>query len=150
MSRDAQAPRAGFLAPRRLPAALAGALCLALAGCGAGGFSLEKAEVDRSLYTSDIPPQAGQDAARISDEATIRNAVSSADVEQLAGRPLPWANAGTGARGVISQLDERRRDGIVCRSFVASRESFDGVRLFRGEACTAGAGTWRMERFELV
>lgn len=124
------------------------ALTLALSGCGAGGFSLDKAEVDRSLYTSDIPQKAGPDALRVSDETTIRNAVSSADLETLAGQPLPWANADTGARGAISGLAEYRKDGLLCRNFTTTRESFDGVRLFKGEACMAAAGLWRLQSFD--
>jgi hypothetical protein len=124
----------------------------ALSGCGAGGFSLEKAEVDRTLYTSSAPASARTfDAERFSDEATIRNAVTSADLETLGGAALPWANAGTGARGQISGIAEQKAPGSVCRRFSATRESFDGVAMFRGEACMVGAtGAWRMQTFDPV
>lgn len=129
-------------------ASLIGA-CMLLAACGAGGFSLKKAEVDRSLYTSDIPGSGKSvDAGRLSDEVTIRNAVTSADLESLSGAPLPWANAGTGARGEISAIAEfKNKKGTLCRRFDATRESFDGVALFRGETCMVGSGAWRMESF---
>ncbi len=133
--------------PRGLAALLCA--CLALSACGAGGFSLEKAEVDKSLYTSNVPAAATPyDANRYSDEATIRNAVTSADIETLGGAPLPWANADTGARGQITALAETKQAGTLCRRFTATRESFDGVRLFRGQACMVGAGAWRMQSFE--
>ncbi len=120
-----------------------------LAGCGAGGFSLQKAEVDRSLYTSSAPAYASTfDAEKFSDEATIRNAVTSADLETLGAAPLPWANAGTSARGQITGIVEQKAPGSVCRQFSATRESFDGIAMFRGEACMVGStGSWRMKSF---
>lgn len=121
-----------------------------LSACGMGGFSMQKAEVDRSLLTGTVSsaPQAPTDAERISDEATIRNAVSAADVSGLDGGALAWANADTGSRGAISNLIESRDNGTVCRKFTTSRESYDGVGLYYGEACTAGAGAWRMLAFQ--
>jgi hypothetical protein len=123
-------------------------LALPLAACGAGGFSLEKAEVDRSIITSSAPsptPTASTD--RDSDQTTIGNAVSSADIQQLGGQAVPWANAGTGSRGSITELVELKDSGLTCRRFAATRESFDGVALFKGELCIAGAGGWRMQEF---
>ncbi|WP_230980376.1 RT0821/Lpp0805 family surface protein [Oryzicola mucosus] len=123
--------------------------CVALTACGGGGFSLEKAEVDETILTSNVPaPPSAKDAERLSDETTIRNAVSSSDIAQVKGKPVPWANAETGSRGVITAMNERKQeDGLLCRSFTASRESFDGVGLYKGDVCTAGAGVWRMVAF---
>ena len=127
------------------------AAALPLAACGAGGFSLEKAEVDRSILTSSAPdPTAPLDQDRASDQTTIRNAVSSADIEQLAGQAVPWANSGTGSRGSITELVEVRDKGQTCRRFTASRESFDGVAMFEGELCLASAGGWRMQDFKAL
>ncbi|MGX5846438.1 RT0821/Lpp0805 family surface protein [Mesorhizobium sp. PL10] len=126
-------------------------VALPLAACGAGGFSLEKAEVDRSLLTSSAPdPTAPLDQDRASDQTTIRNAVSSADIEQLAGQAVPWANSGTGSRGSITDLVELKDNGQTCRRFTASRESFDGVAMFKGEVCLAGAGAWRVQDFKAL
>lgn len=154
MSRPAQAfeglchPQNGF---RCLKVAVLFGL-MALGGCGAGGFSLEKAEVDRSLVTSKVPDNSGAspDANRLADQVTIRNAVSSADVDSLSGQGIAWANPDTGSRGTITVLVESRDRGVLCRKFAASRESFDGVTLFNGEICAAGAGTWQMLAFEPV
>ena len=49
---------------------------------------------------------------RVSDEATIRNAVSSADPEQAKLQPLAWANADTGSRGAISSMLEKKENGV--------------------------------------
>jgi surface antigen len=126
-------------------------VALPLAGCGAGGFSLEQAEVDRTILTSSTAASASLiDQDRASDQATIRNAVSSADIQELGGQAVPWANSDTGSRGSITELAESRDNGQLCRRFTASRESFDGVALFKGEVCLAGAGAWRMQDFKAL
>ncbi|TGT85178.1 MULTISPECIES: RT0821/Lpp0805 family surface protein [unclassified Mesorhizobium] len=126
-------------------------IVLSLAGCGAGGFSLEKAAVDRSILTSSTSASAKPaDSDRDSDQTTIGNAVSSADIEQLGGQAVPWANAGTGSRGSITELAELKDSGMTCRRFKASRESFDGVAMFEGELCLASAGGWRMQGFKAL
>ncbi|WP_296744621.1 RT0821/Lpp0805 family surface protein [Mesorhizobium sp.] len=125
------------------------ALALPLAACGAGGFSLEKAEVDRSIVTSSTNASPAVPAAndKDSDQTTIGNAVSSADIKELGGQAVPWANSGTGSRGTITELVELKDAGLTCRSFTATRESFDGVALYKGELCMAGAGGWHMQAF---
>ena len=65
----------------------------------------------------------------------------------MKGQPIPWANAETGSRGAITALVESKERGVLCREFAVSRESFDGVGLFRGEVCAAGSGTWQMLSF---
>ena len=151
MSRAAQADQPSiFGGPGLRRYSVAAALCasILLSACGSGGFSLEKAEVDRTFYTSNVPaPRTPVEVERVSDEATIRNAVTSADVETLAGAPLPWANAETGARGQVTGIVETRGKGTLCRSFSATRESFDGVGMYRGEACMVASGAWRMQSF---
>lgn len=157
--------RALYSRPARLfasacPKAAALAALLALAACGVGGFTLEKAEVDRSILTgstsagsvSAVPEPA--DAELASDQATIRNAVSSADLEELSGKPLPWANSETGSRGAVTNLvqsgGQSGSKGALCRAFEVSRERFDGVAMFRGQACMSEAGDWRLDNFSAL
>ena len=151
MSRAAQADQPSIFGgpgPRARSVAAVLCTCALLSACGSGGFSLEKAEVDRTFYTSNVPaPRTPVEVERVSDEATIRNAVTSADVETLAGAPLPWANAETGARGQVTGIVETKGKGTLCRSFSATRESFDGVGMYRGEACMVASGAWRMQSF---
>jgi surface antigen len=126
------------------------ATCLAVAACGAG-FGASEPEVDRTVVTGALSgeaPPANGDAARSSDITTIRNAVSSADLEEAAGQPLAWANSDTGSRGSISALVQYTDQGTLCRRFQATRESFDGVALFKGDACQAGQGAWRIRAFD--
>lgn len=129
-------------------------MLLALAGCGAGGFSLEKAEVDRSIVTGSISKTATPDTAdagMASDRETIRNAASSADVQGLAGQPVPWANSATGSRGAITQMAEIGDAATGrCRRFDVSRESYDGVTMYKGSVCMTGAGTWQMQDFKAL
>lgn len=137
---DPRAPRAGL----RHFALLA---LLALPGCTMSGAN--EPAVDAALVTSDV---AGEPAApeALSDQATIRDAVTSADLGEGA-RELAWANADTGSRGAITALaEERRGNGQLCRSFTTSRESYDGVALYQGEACKAQSGPWRMLDFKAL
>ena len=137
----------------RMAARLAGvtliAASLVVSGC-AGGFRLSDANKDASLLTGAVAPDplAVADQAKASDKTTIRNAVSSANLEELAGSPLAWANIETGSRGAIFEIGEVSDKGAVCRRFRGSRQSFDGVRLFKGETCMAANGNWWMRTFE--
>lgn len=133
------------------------AMAAMLAGCGMRGFSIEDAVPDRALVTGGIAKQSQglpADPVFASDEDTIRNAVSSAIVEQAgengAGNGVGWANASTGSRGAISQIIEERDGPRICRRFTASRESFDGVHLYRGETCLGSARIWTMTAFDRV
>jgi len=123
---------------------------LVLAGCGMGGFSLEKVDVDRSLVTSSVQADTVGAAGFDVDQITIRNAVSSADVEETAGKAIAWANPDTGSRGTITEVSEAKGKGRLCRRFTGSRESFDGVAMFRGETCMVGQGLWRIESFKAL
>ena len=68
---------------------------LTLGGCVGGGMDyLASAKVDRSVSTGTVPT-APVTTDSISDESTVRNAVSSADLHKLNGQPIPWANAST-------------------------------------------------------
>lgn len=137
--------------PKCLKALLVLTVMLPLSAC-ASGIDLGKADVDRTLYTSAVQTDAGgttMDSSQLSDVATIRNAVSSADVEQAGGQ-LAWANSDTGSRGTITSLVEYQDKGAVCRRFQTTRESFDGVTMYSGDACLATAGAWRMRAFEAL
>ena len=60
---------------------------------------------------------------------------------------MPWANADTGSRGAIDSLVEEKRNDMLCRRFTTSRESFDGVAVYKGQACMVAPGTWQMQEF---
>jgi hypothetical protein len=122
---------------------------LALQACATHGIESATADIDQGTQTGALPAsEQPSDPTRVSDEATIRNAVSAADPEQAKISPLAWANADTGSRGAISELMEREEGGVLCRQFKASREAFDGVAVFSGDACKGNRGSWYMRDFK--
>ena len=153
MQSAAQAPetKVGSASLSRLVAASALlAVGLLVAGCGAGSASLQ-AQTDPSMVGAVSPQTAASgDVEKLSDEATIRNAVTSADVSQISGNEIAWANADTGSKGAISALVESKEQGQLCRKFTTTRESFDGVALYEGKACMAAPGNWQMLAFSAL
>ena len=139
------APNEILTAGTRLAAALT--CVLLLAGCGTGGDKLSQDQVDQNVQTGALA-SAAPDSTQISDSATIRNAVSAADIEAMGSAPLAWANSDTGSRGTISSVAETRAAGVLCRKFTASRESYAGVGVYQGETCLDERGGWRMQEFK--
>ena len=111
------------------------------------GNSMDKAATDPSLVTNSVPDSSAANPDQISDEATIRNAVSSANLGVLGAKPLAWANQDTGSSGAVSEIAEARENGQLCRRFKTSRESFEGIALFAGKACLEDSGEWAMSGF---
>ena len=155
MSRRVQAfsdgPRAVFgCASRSLAAAAVGVVMLS--GCASKGLDLDSLAVDTSITTSATANSRSRapapDAERLSDEVSIRNAVSSANLDALRDGRLYWANPDTGSRGEISRIVERREEASLCRRFTVSRESFQGVALYSAEVCLAQDGSWFTRAFE--
>ena len=136
----------------RLGASLAVAVLmtasLQLSGCTTGAPGGHTSPVDQTLLTGNVPPEENSSREKTSDEITIRNAVSSADLQGAGGQQLAWANSDTGSRGSIEGLEEFKDGGRFCRRFRTSRESFDGIALYKGETCMSGAGLWNMRIFE--
>ncbi len=120
---------------------------LVLSAC-AGRGGIETLAADPTLVTGSAQVAGATDETTMSDEKTIRDAVSSANIESLGANPLAWANSYTGSRGTVTALSEHKLDdGRVCRKFSTTRESFDGVGVYNGETCTATANNWFMRAF---
>jgi hypothetical protein len=125
-----------------------GMTVLTLSGCVAGGLDMfSSAKVDRSVATGTVP-QPAPTSDSISDEMTVGNAVTSADIHGLEGRPLPWANASTGSAGVIDTIVENNDTGQVCRQFKTTRHSYVGIAKFYGKTCLVGGGNWQLLSFQ--
>lgn len=119
-----------------------------LTGCVGGGMDfLSSAKVDRTVSTGTVP-QAAVTTDTVSDEATVRNAVTSADLTKLNGQPLPWANASTGSAGVIDTIVENSDAGQICRQFRTTRHSYEGIANFYGKTCLVSAGNWQLLSFQ--
>lgn len=125
---------------------LAVALLIPLAGCTVMDGNAASQLVDRDTITGSIARPDPVDARELSDGRMIRNAVSAADLARLPEAPLAWTNADTGAAGQITGITEVRNGDAICRTFRTSHQRFDGVSLYAGEACTAGAGEWELTR----
>lgn len=124
------------------------AVGFSLAGCTSsmdlfGGVK----QVDRSIATGTVPVPASSGVA-LSDEATVRNAVTSADLTRLGSSSVPWANTATGSAGVVSSIREARNDGHICRDFTTTRHSYEGIARFNGQACLTGTGDWLLTAFD--
>lgn len=125
-----------------------GITVLSLSGCMAGGMDfLSETKVDRSVATGTVPQEAPS-TDTLSDELTVRNAVTSADIQGLEGQPLPWANASTGSAGVIETIVENNEGGQVCRQFRTTRHSYVGIAKFLGKTCLVGSGNWQLLSFQ--
>ena len=107
---------------------------------------------DRSIVTgaTSRQPASPVDAVKMSDEAIIRAAVSSAVVDEVGQAGIGWANAATGSRGTIRDIRETREHSVLCRNFTASRESFEGVHMYRGEACLGSERIWVSRSFQRI
>jgi surface antigen len=121
---------------------------LSLSGCVSGGMDfLSTAKVDRTVTTGTIP-QAPVTTDSVSDETTVRNAVTSADLSKTNGQPLPWANASTGSAGVIDTIVENTNSGQICRQFRTTRHAYDGIANFYGKTCLIDSGNWQLMSFQ--
>ena len=122
-------------------------ILLSLSGCVGGGMDfLGSAKVDRSVATGTVPQQPSTDT--LSDEMTIRNAVTSADLGRLESQSLPWANASTGSAGVIDTIVENNEGGHICRQFRTTRHSYVGIATFFGKTCLVDNSNWQLLSFQ--
>jgi len=125
------------------------ALCAmtALTGCMGNGLELEaSARIDPNLTTSSVPSQTVENVQ--SDDLTVGNAVSSADLSKLGSSSIPWANSSTGSAGVISTITETNSNGMLCRQFTTSRHAYSGIANYSGMTCLLSNGQWKVARFE--
>jgi outer membrane murein-binding lipoprotein Lpp len=126
---------------------VAAAVCaLSLSGCTSSMDLFGGDKVDR-IATGSVPVKPASGAA-VSDEVTVRNAVSSADLSKTASAPVPWANTATGSAGVVSSIREDKSQGHVCRAFTTTRHSYEGIAMFSGQACLSDSGDWLLTAFD--
>lgn len=121
-----------------------------LAGCMGDSFGVAGLSADRKLTTSAVPSSYKAPADTVSDEATVRNAVSSADLSNSGTVALPWANTSTGSTGVVTKITEENNGSYVCRNFMTTRHSYRGISNFAGKACLVGNGEWQVISFKEI
>lgn len=119
---------------------------LLLSGCM--GFGMD--ETDTKITTNSVDSAAYRAPSdSVSDEATIRNAVTSADLSRMAQSvSIPWANTTTGSAGVINSIREENNGSYVCRTFITTRHSYRGISNYGGKACLVGSGDWQIIAFK--
>ncbi|MDX3925547.1 MAG: RT0821/Lpp0805 family surface protein [Shinella sp.] len=127
-------------------AAAAAVSAMLLSGCMGGGLDFASdMTVDKAVKTGSVP--GARD--RLSDEITVKNAVSSTDLSRNAGTPVPWANTASGSAGVINQIAESHDpEGRTCRDFVTTRHSYQGIANFSGRTCLTRDGEWLLTAFD--
>jgi|EP01132_Coremiostelium_polycephalum_P010523 surface antigen len=131
---------------RTAPFAAVFVLCL-LSGCAMKSFSVESAVPDKATVTGSVAPAPQVDAKGAADQSTVRNIVSALNFTQWGNKPLPWSNPETGSQGTITAIAEKKTETGLCREFQTSRESFDGVMLYKGETCMQDGGQWTLKSF---
>ena len=132
-------PETNPYASRRLAVIVAAVSAGLLSGCTSALDIFPTGKVDTALTTGSVRPQDN----RPSDETTIRNAVSSVDIVRNAGDPIPWANSASGSAGVITSIAESRDPaGRLCRDFITTRHSYQGIARFSGQTCATSSGDW--------
>ncbi len=114
--------------------------------CGSNG-GLSKMNVDDTILTGALPEKTEQNPTQISDASIIQNAVSAVDLSTSQVAPLNWANQATGSTGTITDIRESKGDGILCRDFKTSRESFEGVAMYTGSTCLNTEKQWFVRKF---
>jgi|GEM_PF-789930 len=131
----------------RLAGALClGASCLAVSGCLGDGLALQLGPApDRGIISGSI----GDTPTLPSDDDIIRDAVAQADVKTGPWQDIEWNHPGTGDGGVISYIKEKRSARSICRSFITSKHSYDGIAQYTGEICRARMGReWTLKSIE--
>jgi len=118
-----------------------------LSGCMSGlDLFSSDSNVDTTVRTNTVP---NGNADRLTDEITVRNAVSSADLVRAGGNPIPWANSASGSAGVISSIAENQdAAGRTCRDFVTTKHSYQGIASFTGRTCMGNTGEWLLLAFD--
>ncbi|MEM1378192.1 MAG: RT0821/Lpp0805 family surface protein [Pseudomonadota bacterium] len=107
--------------------------------------SLSMAEATPTIATNPFEAREGEteaDTDRLLDEDTLRLAVTTLDVKSIPIEGARWANAATGTNGRITNVSERIIADQNCRTFDATRRSYDGISKYSGEVCLDPRSGW--------
>jgi surface antigen len=124
--------------------------CAYMAGCSMTGKGLGAASADAMTTAAISRAPATQDADLASDRLTVQNAVSSADLGNIASSDLSWANSATGSNGVVTSIAEKDEANKRCRVFQTTRTSYAGIAIHEGEICSGDDGLWWTRRFDPI
>ncbi|MCT7373594.1 RT0821/Lpp0805 family surface protein [Chelativorans salis] len=113
-------------------------------GCAASAQDADQWS-DRNFTTASVPAVSafGEGA-----DTKLILAVLARDVMNAVGKE--WENSESGARGRITAMSRQEADGPGCVAFTTTRQSFDGVNLYRGLACENAAGFLHLRDFAML
>lgn len=123
-----------------------GVAILPTAGCLSGGLGLGGGPgVDKEFVSGSIPVY----PMLQTDDDIIKSAVSEANTKKGSFQNIPWTNVGSGNSGIVSYVGERRTVTEICREFITSKHSYDGIAQYHGNICRTRMGkTWTLESIE--
>lgn len=95
---------------------------------------------DRSIVSGSVPSQ--------SDDSIISKTVADADIKPGNVQDIEWSNETSGNFGFVSYIRETRSVGKVCRDFIVSKHSYDGISQYSGEICRKRlTKSWSLQAF---
>lgn len=104
--------------------------------------------IDRSAVTGSVSKEVASPSAPASggDEEALAASLGGQLAAEGLATPFPWQSADGERRGTVTFVSGEREDG--CRGFVTTRESFDGVVLYRGLLCLDDHAGWQVRSYE--
>ncbi|SFQ72502.1 outer membrane surface antigen [Nitratireductor indicus] len=146
-----QAPVGGMVSSSRTPLLVSVLATLPfLAACSVSAIVPGQKEIDRTAVTGSIPedvtslPRPGP--ASGGDEEALAVALGGQLAAGSLSTPFPWQSVDGERRGTVTFLAGEGEDG--CRGLITTRESFDGVALYRGRLCLDDHAGWQVRSFE--
>lgn len=117
-----------------------------VSGCLGGGLGLDSVVTpDTSLHSGSIPYNADD----FSDNEVIRSTVAQADVSDGFIQDIPWLNTANGNTGTVSFIRDNSSVKKICRDFVVSKHSFDGISQYTGQICrTRLTKSWTLDSLD--
>lgn len=125
-------------------------LALLLAACVGPGRGLETTarSIDRELTTGTIAPQKPAFPQNMAEDIPFMlSALTNVAEGGSSAQSLKWENVETGARGVLT-ASIATSETPSCRAVSTTRESFEGISLYQGEACRLPSGSWFLKHLE--
>ncbi|WP_159590683.1 RT0821/Lpp0805 family surface protein [Chelativorans xinjiangense] len=114
-------------------------------GCAASAQDAVGQRSDGTITTASVPAVT---AAGEETDAEIVLAVLAREVLDAVGHE--WENPVSGARGRITAVTRQEADGQDCLAFTTTRQSFDGIHLYRGLACEDATGFLHTRAFAML
>lgn len=119
-------------------------IALPLQGCVVVSPKTAQHKADNTIITGSVDIGSvnnGLAASQIAlngDEQAIRQKITT----DPNAATLNWTNEATGSSGTMSILNSFVENGVPCRNFKTTRESFNGIMVYEGKACQQQDTSW--------